>query len=171
MHFGQEHKIHPEDKGTLIHREVVPLPHEAPPEPEGKGNLARIAETIVDKISGGVETVIEMIHEATAKPGGEPEKKKRDKKRKKWEAPHILHPLPPVVNYVSLYQEKPPKRKSKPRLEPQLNPQEQAPPNAVSLEPERLHQKQQRSPLNQERSPLKRAKNPESSLNPEHCDL
>jgi len=132
--------------GTLIYREVVPLPHEAPPEPEHKGNLARIAEKIVDKISGGVETVIGMIHEATAKPDEKVHKK--NKKKRKWEPPHIMHPLPPVVNYVALYKEKPPKRKRRPQLERQYHEEELAAPNVVGLRKERMHlTEHERSPL------------------------
>ena len=96
----QETHKHPEYKGTVIYREVQPLKHPQEP-PKEKGNLARMAGKIVEKISGGVESVIEMIHEATAKP--ESGTKKR---RKKWQPPQILHPLPPIVNYVSLEKEK-----------------------------------------------------------------
>ena len=93
----QNEQTKPEDKGTLIYSEVIPIDRskgekklekqEAQIESgEKRGNLGKIADSITEKIHEGVEKIHEgvesvkgLIHDATA-PAAEHEMKKREEK-------------------------------------------------------------------------------------------
>lgn len=60
------------EKGNLIYKEVIHLDRPQQTQTDEKGNLAQIKDTIMHKISEGVEAVKEMIHDATAPTGVEP---------------------------------------------------------------------------------------------------